>query len=170
MLRVFNKADILPECQHGFLKGKSVATQLIEYLDILTDNYEHKKFTDVIYFDFEKAFDSVGHNLLLEKLQKAGKTGKFLEWIKSFLCDRTARVCVNKAFSPSFDIPAGVPQGSVLGPILFIFYISDLPKECETAEVFSHLFADDLKAASSSSEHLQLFINKLHEWCRRLLG
>lgn len=138
-------------------------------MDFLTYKFENKKFCDAIYFDIKKAFDSVNHNLLLRKLETIGITGKFLNWIKSFICNRNARVCINKSYSSYFNINAGVPQGSVLGPILFIFFISDLPKFCQTDDVFCGLFADDVKAASSIPEQLQIFINKITEWCRHNL-
>ena len=121
---------------------------------------------DAIYFDFAKAFDTVPHRRLLKKLKGYGIDGKILEWIKSFLQNRTQSVKVNGIFSNVASVKSGVPQGSVLGPILFILYINDLPDVIQSDVL---LFADDTKIfrsinSAKDAELLQSDIDALSRW------
>merc|ERR1712179_793458 len=100
---------------------------------------------DVAYLDFRKAFDLVSHELLIYKMSKYGIKGQILNWVKSWLQDRTQRVVIRGTASESFKVTSGVPQGSVLGPILFLIYINDLPTEVISPV---SLFADDSKIFS----------------------
>lgn len=167
----FESKNLIPSNQHGFMKNRSVDTQLIEVFDDFTYYLEDKKFIDVIYFDFKKAFDCVPHDILLEKLQRAGVEGSLLSWIYSFLSGRTFTVKVGSSFSDQFPASSGVPQGSRLGPLLFNFFISDLSKSCETEGVIIKKFADDIKSYLVFSElyetnSLAEFIKKLMFWCK----
>jgi hypothetical protein len=105
--------------------------------------------------DFQKAFDKVPHNRLLEKIKSYGIVGPTLNWIKDFLKNRTQKVMVNGAGSEWENVTSGIPQGSVLGPILFVIYINDLP---DTVESDSYLFADDTKVLVSSFLLLLIFM------------
>ena len=166
-----NKNHILPESQHGFCKSKSVTTNLLEYFDDISLATEQKKCVDSIYFDLSKAFDKVPHNNLLLKLHNMGIQGSLLQWIKNYLKKRTNIVKVEDSYSDSFDTLSGVPQGSILGPILFTLYISDLPTLCHVDDVQLNLYADDLKAYhifdpnSPNTEPLQTFIDKFILYC-----
>ena len=97
---------------------------------------------DAIYLDFQKAFDSVPHHRLIRKLAAYGVTGKILRWIETFLTDRKQRVCVEGSLSNWEDVLSGIPQGSVLGPTLFVMFINDMP---DAITSLSKMFADDAK-------------------------
>ncbi|MCP4584377.1 reverse transcriptase domain-containing protein, partial [Pseudoalteromonas sp.] len=129
--------------QHGFLKGRSTVTQLLECLHDWTSAIDSGQFVDVLYVDISKAFDSVSHPKLIAKLDRYGVRGHLLLWIKAFLADRRQRVVIDNKFSRWLPVESGVPQGSVLGPLLFLVYINDLPYVVRYAQV--KLFADDLK-------------------------
>ena len=121
---------------------------------------------DVIYFDFKKAFNSVPHAHLLTKLKAYGTSGRLLDWIKSFLTNRKQRVLVSGAASSWTRVLSGVPQGSVLGPLLFLIFVNDLPAIFHN---FSLLFADDLKIFSvvrknDEAQALQNDLDKLTFW------
>lgn len=162
--------NILPNCQHGFRKSHSVSTQLLEVMDDFTYSLENKCLIDVIYFDLAKAFDTVPHSLLISKLNNIGIQGNILSWINDYLSYRTFTVRVSNHFSKEKYCTSGVPQGSILGPLLFIIFISDLPEFCATPGITLKLFADDLKAynifKNSTDFPLQIFIDKFSEYCQ----
>ena len=165
------RKNIIPKCQHGFRKKMSVTTNLIETYEDISLATDIGLLTDVIYFDLAKAFDTVPTSRLVKKLSTFGVKGPLLSLIEYYLSNRTFTVRVGKTFSEETPVLSGVPQGSVSGPILFIAYISDLPLYCETNNVTIKLFADDLKAYSSSHSAdslnvpLQNFIDKFIKYC-----
>jgi hypothetical protein len=146
LLFFFNSKHIIPDSQHGFSALKSVTTQLLDTLDDWTESIDNKQCIDVVYFDFAKAFDTVSHQLLLAKLHSAGIRGSLLSWIKEFLTSRTFSVKIGHSVSKPAPVISGVPQGSVLGPLLFIFYIHDIKHLANNSIVKLKFFADDLKA------------------------
>ena len=154
--------------QHGFVKGKSCLSNLLETMDCIMELLEEGIPVDVFYFDFKKAFDRVPHNRLILKLQCLGIDGKVLDVIKDFLMGRNFRVSVNGQFSSFKDILSGIPQGSVLGPLLFILFINDLP-QCLNNTV--KMFADDLKLIANSSDKtvVDSDLKSLEEWERNWL-
>ena len=122
---------------------------------------------DCIYLDYAKAFDKVDHGILISKLKQYGVTEKYIAWIKSFLTGRTQTVVVNGCHSYSSSVISGVPQGSVLGPLLFIIYINDLSNLIKNAKILT--FADDTKIISKISnvndtKNLQKNLNSTIEW------
>jgi hypothetical protein len=157
--------------QHGFQNQCSCVTQLLECLNDWTDNIDSELETDVIYLDFAKAFDTVPHRRLLFKLRKAGIRGKVLNWIESFLDKRRQKVVLRNGSSSWGDVSSGVPQGSILGPILFLLYVNDLPEAVSTT---AKMFADDTKVYESVTSRedcnrLQSDLNSLSAWSRTWL-
>ena len=152
--------------QHGFRSGRSCLTQLLEQYDKILSILEEGKNADAVYLDFSKAFDKVDKGILLRKLKAAGVTGKLGKWIQSFLSQRTQQVIVNSTKSSSSRVTSGVPQGSVLGPLLFLILINDIDKDI-SANI--SLFADDTRIFSEISseecvENLQSNLEKLYKW------
>ena len=135
--------DIICKNQHGFQKSKSCLTQLLPHIDIILKNLQNDMDTDVIYLDYAKAFDKVDHQILLLKLNAYGIRGKLLKWLQSYLSNRTQTVVVNGHHSYPEIVKSGVPQGTVLGPVLFIIYLNDL-QTCIKHSITSS-FADDTR-------------------------
>ena len=137
----FSENKILTPVQHCFRSKHSwCESQLLITTDAFIQNFQSKTQTDVVVLDFSKAFDVVPHQRLLHKLDHYGIRGTTLNWIQNFLTNRTQKVVVDGSSSESARVRSGVPQGTLLGPLLFLTYINDPP-----SMVFSHvrLFADD---------------------------
>ncbi|KAK3101483.1 hypothetical protein FSP39_003928 [Pinctada imbricata] len=163
--------NLFTEHQHGFRSGHSCVTQLIEVIDNWTEELDKHNSVDTIYLDFQKAFDKVPHRRLLHKLKSYGICGSLYNWLEDFLNNRKQRVVLNDTHSDWGDVTSGIPQGSVLGPILFLIYINDLP---DVVHNIAKLFADDTKLYSVVNNSNQQFtlqedINKLTDWSNEWL-
>lgn len=157
--------------QHGFRRGLSCETQLYEFSTDLHFNLDSSFQTDVIYLDFSKAFDRVPHRRLISKLSCLSIDPLALSWIKNFLTGRVQYTVVANNESTRVDVVSGVPQGSVLGPLLFIIFINDIPDKISST---IRLFADDCvlyRRISCCTDQitLQNDLSNIHNWCSRWL-
>ena len=136
-----HKFKILNKRQYGFQKGKSTEFAILDLYSKIVDAFENNERSCCVFLDFAKAFDTVNHNILLSKLNYYGIRGNALSWFKSYLSNRNQCVEVNGKQSSLQHINCGVPQGSVLGPLLFLLYINDINQSSKVIDFF--LFADD---------------------------
>uniref|UniRef100_A0A8C3IBY2 Reverse transcriptase domain-containing protein n=1 Tax=Chrysemys picta bellii TaxID=8478 RepID=A0A8C3IBY2_CHRPI len=167
--RHLEEHKLLGKSQHGFCKGKSCLTNLLEFFEGINKYVDKWDPVDIVYLDFQKALDKVPHQRLLHKLSCHGIRGKILSWIENWLKDREQRVEINGKFSEWRGVTSGVLQASGLGPILFNLFINDLEKgvNSEMAK-----FADDTKLlkivkTKADCEELQKDLIKLSDWATK---
>ena len=166
--KFLQKNNILYNSQYGFRAKHSTNDAITEFITDVTNNLEKKSNTLSIFLDLSKAFDTIDHNILLTKLNRYGIRGTPLKWFESYLTSRKQYVKINKSKSTINDIACGVPQDSVLGPLLFILYTNDLPNSLEHTHAI--LFADDTTIYLNSNninslyENVNKDLNSLYEW------
>ena len=163
------KHKLVKDTQHGFQSGMSCFTNLLMFLEEVTKCLDEGSPVDILYMDFMKAFDSVPHHRLLKKIESHGISGKLLKWIEAWLCNRKQRVVLKGKTSRWEKVESGVPQGSVLGPLLFILFINDI--EDDITSLLSK-FADDCKVArkvvnDEDTNNLQEDVITLGDWSDR---
>ena len=167
LIKHMESNNVLNNTQHGFRSGRSCISQLLSYYDSVLSLLDQGHAVDAIYLDFAKAFDKVDHTILLKKLSSVNVGGKIWSWIKEFLTNREQRVKVEGFTSAPRRVISGVPQGSVLGPLLFLVMIMDIDKE--TLEAMVGIFADDTRmwrviTGKEDSELLQGELKKAYNW------
>ena len=160
---------ILVDFQHGFRKGYSCETQLITIIEKVARNLDRKLQTDMLLLDFSKAFDTVPHHRLLHKIYHYGIRGNLNLWIESWLTERSQTVVTNGACSTPTKVKSGVPQGTVLGPLMFLLYINDIGDQIDG---HMGLFADDsalygVVGSIQDAQSLQHDLDNLNEWAHK---
>ena len=167
IIEYMEKHNLFNPSQHGFRQGRSCLSQLVAHYDSILELLEKGGNVDVIYIDFAKAFDKVDFGITLEKLNALGIRGKVGRWMHSFLTHRTQSVLANEGRSEPSDVKSGVPQGSVLGPLLFLILLGDIDQGI--AKAFVSSFADDTRIGSliTSAEDgaaLQTDLDHIYSW------
>ena len=163
---------LIDDRQHGFLKGKSCTTQLVDFCDSLALSLNDNIRSDVIYFDFAKAFDSVNHDIILNKLKTLYKIdGILLKFVAEYLKGRKQSVVVSGFTSADLPVLSGVPQGSILGPTLFVLFMNDIVEGLDPATNIN-MYADDTKIWRRMIDHddhliLQRDIDYLFDWASK---
>lgn len=164
-----DRCSALSDNQHGFRLGLSTATAACSFVDAIYKAIDNKLYTVGLFFDLTSAFDTVRHEFLLAKLHGLGVRGPLLRWLRSYLCGRVISVGLDGVVSDDYRVEYGVPQGSVLGPLLFIIFINDLPRCVDPDGLV--MFADDtsMLVTSSSEEVLTTKVQRIlaafNEWC-----
>ena len=168
LLNFLESSNFFSRFQFGFRKGKQTVDAVNELLNKIYESYNEKKYLGAVFIDLSKAFDTVDHNILIDKLEHYGIRGTPLKLFKSYLTDRRQYVSFNGTLSTTLPITLGVPQGSVLGPLLFLVYINDLPNALNSLNPV--LFADDTTLyfshydSNTLSNIINDDLNKLKNW------
>lgn len=158
---------IIPE-QHGFVRRRSTTTNLMIFANYLFENMDRRLQIDAVYTDFKKCFDKVDHELLLQKISYNGIRGNLLRWFSSYISGRLQTVVVNGYKSETVNISSGVPQGSILGPLLFILYVNDIDRCFQNSHFL--MYADDIKIYNvikndTDADLLQQDLNRFTKYC-----
>ena len=163
--------DILCPEQFGFRSKKSTSLAIFKYLKFITEEINNRKLVGSIYLDFAKALDSINHTRLVNKLSDMGFPKKLLLWIQNYLKNRKIKTRLNNSVSTTANLLCGVPQGSILGPTLFLCYINDIARLTRDLGVSISLYADDAVIYCANyeqfflEERLKEALSKVADWC-----
>jgi len=166
----FTTNDLLSQCQSGFRPLHSTTTALIDVNDYLLSNIDNGYITGALFLDFKRAFDSVNHSILLNKLEKYGICGSELAWFTNYLSDRNQCVFYKVKLSSFRKVKMGIPQGSILGPLLFVVFINDMCDLLYSDQTKLSLYADDaalfckVRDYLSVQTKLQTELNRVMQW------
>ena len=168
LINYLQDRNLISKQQHGFLKHHSTATNLLDSLNDWSVSLSKRHCTTTAYIDFQRAFDSVSHHKLIHKLKSYGVSGNLILWISAFLSNRSQTVRIGSSLSDACAVSSGIPQGSVLGPTLFIIFINDI-SDSFNPSVQSKLFADDIKIYSvicdiSTTSSFQTHLDLINAW------
>jgi hypothetical protein len=158
--------NLISDFQFGFRRDHSTLHPMLHFMNKITNSLGKKEHVIAIFCDLRKAFDCCNHKILLSKLSKMGIKGRELLWFKNYLCGRKQYVAINNSFSVTSEISIGVPQGSILGPILFLIYINDLPA---CSSFLALLFADDTTLLLSHSD-INVLIQMVNSEFRKVVN
>ena len=166
MVKFLERNHLIKNSQHGFRNKRSCLTNLLSFMEKVAEYLDSGEPVDVVFWDFQKAFDKVPHKRLIERLRDIGIKGKLLSWIEKWLKGRKQRVVINGKASEWIEVESGVPQGSMLGPLLFIIFINGID-EGILSDILK--FADDTKifgkaGTSESVNKLRADLQVLWKW------
>ena len=162
--------NLISDVQHGFLTKRSTVTNLLSCTFDWVSYFNERKAFDIVYIDYEKAFDKVSHPKMLYKLSKMGVGGCILKWLECFMTNRMQSVKVNDSFSSFETVDSGVAQGTLLGPLMFILFLNDVENIIDHENCSIILYADDSKTYGASGtinecEKMQQNLSRLAQWC-----